>query len=101
MPLKKIINLVSFLVLFMSSRAFAYDISEPSRPGSQIDWFLDHQLQREYDRYRNHLKWEEKNKTENIYKHLPSDKDNTELKIKKQKPRPYLIQLTKDPAHSQ
>ncbi|MBF0105240.1 MAG: hypothetical protein HQM16_07925 [Deltaproteobacteria bacterium] len=72
--MRPFITLMACVLPFLSCyRALAYDIREPSRPGSQVEWFQDHDAQKEYDKYREALKKDKRDKTKDILKYLTTD----------------------------
>ncbi|MFH1357794.1 MAG: hypothetical protein ABII18_11765 [bacterium] len=64
-------------VFFISSVALAYQWDQPSKPGSQMSWWLDHKTKQEYFKNYENLKKQEELKRQ---EHLQRIKENRPAK---------------------
>lgn len=71
------------LCLFSQVTESSYQILEPSKPGSQREWWADHDTQRKYDKYKELQKNINKQKHDNLIKNFLKEEEKPQAKPKK------------------
>jgi len=62
--------LITGLLCLYSQVSTSYQILEPSKPGSQREWWADHDTQRNYKKYKESQKYMNKQKHNNLIKYF-------------------------------